>query len=107
MASSRYVGRMLRFAWILCLAAACGSQSSPSKSGSAAAPSDPASGSATDPAPGDTPHAVGAEACGPDDCGPAMKMPTRQCPDGSTAGPTGNCLRQPNGHCGWEIRKCP
>jgi hypothetical protein len=42
------------------------------------------------------------------ECGPPLGLPNRICPDGkSTAGPTGRCLRQPGGGCGWEIAQCP
>jgi hypothetical protein len=34
-------------------------------------------------------------------------MPNYKCPDGSIAGPTGRCLRNVDGICGWEIRHCP
>ncbi len=41
-------------------------------------------------------------------CGPALGMPNRICPDGKTmAGPTGRCLQQKDGTCGWEIAACP
>lgn len=46
-------------------------------------------------------------ACAPADCGPAMGMPNSRCADGSTSGPTGRCLRQSDGRCGWELRQCP
>jgi hypothetical protein len=55
--------------------------------------------------PGNTPIAY-AE-CPRTDCGMAPKLPNRPCPDGHTiAGPTGRCLRQPSGTCGWEIVQC-
>ena len=35
-------------------------------------------------------------------------MPNYLCPDGkTTAGPTGRCLRNADGKCGWEIIECP
>jgi hypothetical protein len=40
-------------------------------------------------------------------CGPALGMPNYLCSDGSQGGPTGRCLQQPNGSCGWEVRSCP
>lgn len=46
-------------------------------------------------------------ACQPGECGPALGMPSWLCADGTTGGPTGRCLRQANGGCGWEIRECP
>jgi len=45
--------------------------------------------------------------CEPSECGPALGMPSYRCPDGSWGGPTGRCLRNENGTCGWEIRECP
>jgi len=44
--------------------------------------------------------------CSSDECGPAPALPTVQCWDGTTAGP-GECLRDGNGVCGWEITTCP
>jgi hypothetical protein len=64
-------------------------------------------GSATGSAPGPTPTAIFTEDCDPAECGPAMRMPNRRCPDGSMAGPTGQCLRKPDGRCAWEVRQCP
>ncbi len=46
--------------------------------------------------------------CSPDACGPALGMPNYLCPDGVTvAGPTGRCLANADGVCGWEIVDCP
>ena len=45
--------------------------------------------------------------CDVPECGPALGMPNYKCPDGSIAGPTGRCLRNVDGICGWEIRHCP
>lgn len=39
-------------------------------------------------------------------CGPALGMPNHQCADGTTGGPTGRCLKQGDGTCGWEVRDC-
>jgi hypothetical protein len=40
-------------------------------------------------------------------CGPALGMPNQQCSDGNGfSGPTGRCIRQPGGSCGWEVRSC-
>jgi hypothetical protein len=44
--------------------------------------------------------------CEPQACGPALGMPSWQCPDGSAAGPTGRCILRESG-CGWEVRQCP
>jgi hypothetical protein len=44
--------------------------------------------------------------CDVSDCGPPLGMPNYQCPDGSTAGPTGECLQTLDG-CGWEVIECP
>jgi hypothetical protein len=41
------------------------------------------------------------------DCGPAPGVPNWTCADGSLGGPTGNCTRQADGTCGWEINWCP
>jgi hypothetical protein len=45
--------------------------------------------------------------CATADCGPQLGIANSQCPDGSTAGPTGRCLKHDNGTCGWEILSCP
>ncbi|WP_437566244.1 hypothetical protein [Sorangium sp. So ce542] len=45
--------------------------------------------------------------CDPAACGPALGMPSWECPDGSIGGNTGRCLARPDGTCGWEIRECP
>ncbi len=46
--------------------------------------------------------------CATADCGPALGMPNTLCADGVTvAGPTGQCLRQGDGSCGWEVIRCP
>ncbi|HEX3477934.1 MAG TPA: hypothetical protein VHT91_23085 [Kofleriaceae bacterium] len=45
--------------------------------------------------------------CDTAECGPAIRMPSRRCPDGSIGGPTGRCLRKPDGRCAWEVRPCP
>lgn len=47
-------------------------------------------------------------ACAPADCGPALGMPLSLCADGvSKSGPTGKCLRNADGTCGWEVASCP
>ena len=47
-------------------------------------------------------------ACEVSACGPAMGMPIKLCPDGvHTSGPTGNCLKNSDGTCGWEVLSCP
>ena len=45
--------------------------------------------------------------CAVEECGPPLGMPSRMCDDGSYGGPTGRCLRNPDGVCGWEVRSCP
>ena len=46
--------------------------------------------------------------CDEAECGPQLGMPNILCPDGVTvAGPTGRCLRQADGTCGWEVISCP
>ncbi len=46
--------------------------------------------------------------CAVSECGPTMGMPNTLCSDGkTTSGPTGNCLRQADGTCGWEVIRCP
>jgi len=100
--------QLARIAGITCIAAACGRQPSP-PSGSAVSPtgSGPASGSAAAPDPPRKTPAATPELCDPSECGPAMRMPNRRCPDGSMGGPTDRCLRRPDGRCGWEVRPCP
>jgi len=46
--------------------------------------------------------------CDPSECGPQLGMPNTLCPDGvNYSGPTGKCLKQPSGSCGWEVLSCP
>ncbi|MBI3178816.1 MAG: hypothetical protein HYZ27_04105 [Deltaproteobacteria bacterium] len=45
--------------------------------------------------------------CTTEECGPSPGMPNYLCPDGSVGGPTGRCLRNDDGSCGWEIVDCP
>jgi len=40
-------------------------------------------------------------------CGPQLGIANQVCPDGSIGGPTGRCLKNASGTCGWEIRQCP
>jgi hypothetical protein len=49
---------------------------------------------------------AGLVSCPPEACGPPLGMPNVLCPDGSIGGPTGRCLLQPQGGCGWEVRWC-
>src|SRR5512140_271912 len=100
---------MLRFALIFCVAAACGHQPPAPMPGSGSTSAQPGSASGAEPdyAPGTTPHTIAAETCPHEECGPPMRMPNRKCPDGSIAGPTGQCLRKPDGRCAWEVRQCP
>jgi hypothetical protein len=46
-----------------------------------------------------------AKACQTTDCGPAMGLVTKLCPDGTTAGPL--CQRGADGKCAWAITECP
>ena len=86
-------------AFVLFVAAACGGPAPTSgTSGKPGSASDSAAAAPAPPAP---------EPCEAMECGPKMGMPNQRCPDGSTAGPTGRCLRQANGRCTWEIRRCP
>lgn len=55
--------------------------------------------------PGNPPPADGI--CAPQECGPAPSTPAGTCADGSTSGPTGQCLRDGTGTCSWEMRECP
>ncbi len=46
--------------------------------------------------------------CKSSECGPQLGMPNYLCSDGkTTAGPTGRCLRNSDGTCGWEVTSCP
>jgi Cys-rich repeat protein len=47
------------------------------------------------------------EPCQPEECGPRPLLPNWECADGSVGGPTGRCLRDDAGLCGWEIAECP
>jgi hypothetical protein len=47
------------------------------------------------------------DACDPNECGPQPGIPSWTCEDGTTTGFTGQCVRQPDGSCGWEIIDCP
>jgi hypothetical protein len=51
--------------------------------------------------------ATAAETCSEAACGPQLGRPNDICEDGSTAGPTGRCLRAANGTCAWEVTECP
>lgn len=44
--------------------------------------------------------------CKTTECGTKLDVPTTKCADGSTAGPTGQCLKAPSGTCGWEVKTC-
>ncbi len=49
-----------------------------------------------------------ATTCAAKACGPALGMPNKLCSDGVTvSGPTGKCLKNADGTCGWEIVGCP
>ena len=50
---------------------------------------------------------VSQDSCDKSACGPQLGLPNQICADGSTGGPTGRCLKNANGSCGWEIRQCP
>ncbi|HEY3451835.1 MAG TPA: hypothetical protein VGK67_36090 [Myxococcales bacterium] len=51
---------------------------------------------------------AGPAQCAPEKCGPMPMMPNVLCGDGKLmAGPTGRCLVNPDGSCGWEIARCP
>lgn len=70
------------------------------------APSASASGSSSATS-GDDAGAPRAE-CDAKQCGPRLGMPNRTCPDGvHMSGPTGKCLKNADGTCGWEILACP
>lgn len=45
--------------------------------------------------------------CTDQECGPAPGVPSWICEDGTIGGSTGNCLRNADGTCGWEIIWCP
>jgi hypothetical protein len=40
-------------------------------------------------------------------CGPTIRMPNKQCADGTMSGPTNRCLQHADGTCGWEVKACP
>jgi hypothetical protein len=46
-------------------------------------------------------------ACEDSECGPQPGQPNYTCPDGTVAGPTGECRRAADGSCGWVIINCP
>jgi hypothetical protein len=45
--------------------------------------------------------------CDPLKCGPQLGMPVGMCPGGGVSGPTGRCLLNADGTCGWEVLECP
>jgi hypothetical protein len=91
---------------LTCLAAACGrSAPSPTVSPPADPPVVPDSSSGN--RPGGPPGTPGEPLCDVAECGPPIRMPSKRCPDGSIGGPTGRCLRKPDGRCAWEVRPCP
>ena len=51
--------------------------------------------------------APNAPTCDVQKCGPQLGIANYLCADGSTAGPTGRCLLNADGSCGWEILSCP
>ncbi len=55
-----------------------------------------------DAGPGDD---VGEVVCGPSDCGPSPGLPSRECADGSMAGPV--CAPDDAGGCSWALTTCP
>jgi len=59
------------------------------------------------PPPATTAAGPNAPTCDASKCGPALGLPNKICPDGSTAGPTNRCLLNADGSCGWEVRDCP
>ena len=48
-----------------------------------------------------------AQTCEAGACGPALGEPNYTCPDGTIAGPTGRCILNQDGTCGWEVVACP
>src|SRR5205814_6759384 len=48
-----------------------------------------------------------APTCDTAKCGPQLGLPNTICADGTVAGPTGRCLLNANGTCGWEVIQCP
>jgi hypothetical protein len=47
------------------------------------------------------------ETCELDACGPILAGASWVCEDGTIGGATGRCLRNAEGSCGWETRRCP
>ena len=47
------------------------------------------------------------QSCEKSACGPQLGLPNQICADGSTGGPTGRCLKNNDGSCGWEVLQCP
>lgn len=56
------------------------------------------------------------QTCEPAECGPELLLPNWICEDGGRGGPTGRCVREPNGICRWgavfckrtcDIHECP
>jgi hypothetical protein len=76
----------MRTAWVVVMVAACACASGPVAGSSASS--------------------GGIGLCAPGECGPALGMPNGICPDGTISGPTGRCLRNATGQCGWEILAC-
>lgn len=105
MLSAARLARIAVIVTLTCLAAACGRPTPSSSAGQTADPprmpgSTTGGGSGGPPGPGEP-------LCDVAECGPPIRMPSKRCPDGSIGGPTGRCLRKPDGRCGWEIRPCP
>jgi hypothetical protein len=48
-----------------------------------------------------------AQTCEAGACGPVLGEPNYTCSDGTIAGPTGRCVLNQDGTCGWEIVACP
>ncbi len=46
------------------------------------------------------------QVCDPLKCGPQLGLPVGMCPGGGISGPTGRCLLNADGTCGWEVLEC-
>jgi eight-cysteine-cluster-containing protein len=60
----------------------------------------------TDDATPPTDGATAGSPCEVEKCGPAPGMPNGDCGDGTMSGPSGRCLHNGDGSCGWEILEC-
>ena len=92
---------------VACSGASFSSSGSPSGGSAGVAGSSTAGGVASGGSNSSGAGASSQETCDKSACGPQLGLANQICSDGSTGGPTGRCLKNPNDSCSWEVRQCP